>query len=282
MKLAPVSEYTAPHDEAALLADLARGPATLLAGGQSLVPSLAMREPPAGMPVPPSRLIDLNRVKGADRVEHRGGTLVLGAMVRHARLARDPLVQTLAPMLAEAALHIGNAAIRNRGTFGGALAWGDPTAEWPLCAVALGATLVLRRQGSERRITAKAFFTTDRRFRIDPGEWLAEIHLPASSPNDVHLFEEIALRPTAPAIASLAVTLQNEDVVMAANGPTAGPVRLREAAAALARGAPLAVVHAAAQTDILAASGDPGPYQRHLLDTLISRAVARLPERSPQ
>src|SRR5215216_212108 len=93
--------------------------AKILAGGQSLVPLLNMRL------ARPSALVDINGVAGLDRVRAVDGTLALGALVRHTDLARSAEVRARAPLLAEAAGHVGHRAIRNRGTLGGSVAHAD-------------------------------------------------------------------------------------------------------------------------------------------------------------
>ncbi|RAI32934.1 FAD binding domain-containing protein, partial [Rhodoplanes serenus] len=109
----------------------------VLAGGQSLMPLMAMRL------AAPARLVDINRLAALERLEVIDGRLVIGALVRHHRLATDPRVAAAAPLLAHAATQVAHPAIRNRGTFGGSLAHADPAAAFPACALALGATLTL-------------------------------------------------------------------------------------------------------------------------------------------
>ena len=110
----------------------AAGPeAQILAGGQSLLATLAFRLSA------PSTLIDITRIAALKGVSVAGNVLRIGALTRHADLARDPLVARHAPMLAEAAPLIAHPAIRNRGTIGGSLALADPAAELPACVVAL-------------------------------------------------------------------------------------------------------------------------------------------------
>ena len=124
----------------------------ILAGGQSLVPMLNLRL------VRPAVLIDLNGVPGLDHITPRAtGGPSSGALVRHAALADSAPVIERAPLLAEAARHIGHAAIRHRGTLGGSLAHGDPTAELPAARVALDAELVLHVPRGTRTIQAPGF-----------------------------------------------------------------------------------------------------------------------------
>ena len=138
MKPAPF-RYARPESLAEALTLLAAGggEAKLLAGGQSLVPMLNMRL------VRPAVLVDLNGAAAGSAASPPRPTAAsrIGALTRHADLAASPLVRERAPLLAEAARHVGHAAIRNRGTLGGSLAHADPAAELPAVLVALGAEL---------------------------------------------------------------------------------------------------------------------------------------------
>ncbi|MDH4146632.1 MAG: FAD binding domain-containing protein [Acidimicrobiia bacterium] len=123
--------------------------AKVLAGGQSLVPLMALRL------ARPAILVDVNRVAELHGVETgAAGTVRVGATTRHAELAR----QRAHPLLAEAARHIGHTAIRTRGTFGGSLAHADPAAELPLVASATAAVLELASARGARRVAAADFF----------------------------------------------------------------------------------------------------------------------------
>ena len=110
--------------------------ARLLAGGQSLLAALNLRLSE------PAILVDMGRIGQAD-ITAGDERLRLGALATHAAIGRSATVAEAAPMLAQAVPHIAHPAIRNRGTIGGSLALGDPAAEWPACALALGAEIVL-------------------------------------------------------------------------------------------------------------------------------------------
>ena len=118
--------------------------AKILAGGQSLLPLMALR---LGRP---SVLVDIGRVPGLDAVAVDGDDLVIGAPTTHARLGRDPEVARRAPLLAEVAPLVAHAAVRNRGTLGGSLAHNDPAAEWPAVALLLGASVTAVGTGGAR------------------------------------------------------------------------------------------------------------------------------------
>ena len=149
MKAAPFEYVRAGSVEEAVgaLAD-AEGGGKVLAGGQSLMPLLALRL------ARPSVLVDVNRIPGLDGIEARDGEVRLGALVRHARLAE----QKAHPLLARAAALIGHPAIRSRGTIAGSLAHADPSAELPACAIALGMTLEVASPAGTREVAADELF----------------------------------------------------------------------------------------------------------------------------
>jgi carbon-monoxide dehydrogenase medium subunit len=209
--------------------------ARLLAGGQTLLATLNMRLSQ------PALLVDIGGLTQLAGISVEGGMLRIGAMTRHVEVEESPLVAQHAPLLAQAAPHIAHRAIRNLGTFGGALAYADPAAEWPACVVALGGTLVLLGAGGERRVPAADFFqglfTTARR----DDELLVACELPLIAPGQRHHFSELARRHGDYAIAGLAAcaTVQGSqlsDVRLAFLSLDDRPVRARAAEAVLAAG----------------------------------------------
>ncbi len=121
----------------------------VLAGGQTLLPTLKQRL------AQPGTLVDLARIPGLSAIERRGEGLSIGAMARHAAVATSPLVREAIPALAELAGMIGDPAVRNRGTLGGSIANNDPTADYPAACLALGATIIT----NARQLAADDFFT---------------------------------------------------------------------------------------------------------------------------
>ena len=203
MKPAPF-DYVAARslDEAlALLADFG-GDAKLLAGGQSLIPVLNFRL------AQPAKLIDLNRVPDLDFVRAQpDGSLRLGALVRHRRLERDPVIARHAPLVHETAPHIAHPQIRNRGTLGGSLAHADPAAELPAVALALEARFLLKSRAGERWLEASEFFTGLFATALEPDEMLVEVDLPALPPRTGTAFLEAARRHGDYAMAGVAATV---------------------------------------------------------------------------
>ena len=149
-------------DACRILAD-SGGEAVAVAGGQSLLAGLNMRLSA------PKLLVDIADLKELRGQSHAGCTVRLGALTRHAELLSSELVRVHLPLLITAAPHIGHVAIRNRGTLGGSLAYADPAAELPACAVALGATLVLASATDERRGEGRGLL--QRVVRDRPAAW---------------------------------------------------------------------------------------------------------------
>ncbi len=266
----------------------AAGPeAQILAGGQSLLATLAFRLSA------PSTLIDITRIAALKGVSVAGNVLRIGALTRHADLARDALVARHAPMLAEAAPLIAHPAIRNRGTIGGSLALADPAAELPACVVALGATLVLASRAGERRVPAADFFQGLFTTALDAGEIITAVEVPVATATSRQTIVEVTRRSGDYAMAGLAAALEVDGgVVTSARlvffGIGSGAEVARGASAALTGKALSAETIAAAQA---ALDGDLDPptdlhggpeMKRHLARVLIRRALASSPGSSEQ
>lgn len=150
--------------------------ARILAGGQTLLATLNMRLSQ------PALLIDIAGLaawRGIAVVDTAAGpALRIGALTRHAEVEESALVAQHAPLLTQAAPHVAHRAIRNRGTFGGALAYADPAAEWPACVLALRGTLVLAGAAGERRVDADDFFLGLYTTALREGELLVACELP--------------------------------------------------------------------------------------------------------
>jgi aerobic carbon-monoxide dehydrogenase medium subunit len=202
MKLPPV-EYEAPTTVAEavdLLAEHA-DEASVLAGGQSLIPLLALRL------ARPEVLVDVNGIGELSGVAATDGWVALGAMTREYVAEASKTIADSVPLLAAALPLIGHEAIRSRGTIGGSLAHADPAAELPAVARALDAEFVVRGQSGERVIPAAEWFEgylmTSRR----PDELLVEVRFPAAGPGTGVSFQEVARRHGDFAIVGLAVSL---------------------------------------------------------------------------
>ncbi len=184
-------DYYAPGslDEALALLGRLGAAAKLLAGGQSLVPLLNMRL------ARPQAIVDLNRVPGLAGIRRDGGELVLGAMVRHLQLERDPLVREHVPLLAEAAGHIAHVQIRTRGTLGGSLANAAPAAELPAVAATLEAKLVVSSaSGGTRTLGPAEFFAGPLQTTLAANEVVVEVRVPIPDRGTGWAFVEFARR----------------------------------------------------------------------------------------
>ena len=199
MKAAPFA-YAKPSTVAQALELLERhgDDARVLAGGQSLLPSLNMRLSS------PSLLVDIGALDELGGIAVLDGHLRIGALVTHAALQRSAEVAKHVPLLAQAVPHVAHPAIRNRGTLGGSLALADPAAEYPACAVALDARIVLRSRKGERRVRAVEFFKGLFETDLRPGEILAAAEFPLAKPGDASVFLELARRHGDYAIVGLA------------------------------------------------------------------------------
>jgi aerobic carbon-monoxide dehydrogenase medium subunit len=225
MKLPPV-DYEAPETVSGALELLAehQDEANVLAGGQSLIPLLALRL------AHPAVLIDINGIAELSGVSAAGGWVAIGAMTREYAAEESGTIADAVPLLAAALPLIGHEAIRSRGTIGGSLAHADPAAELPAVARALDAEFVVRSQSGERVIPAADWFegylTTSRR----PDELLAEVRFPAAGRGTGISFQEVARRHGDFAIVGLAVSLTLSDGVisdarLAFSGVSDVPVR---------------------------------------------------------
>jgi aerobic carbon-monoxide dehydrogenase medium subunit len=273
--------------EAAALLAAAPGENKLLAGGQSLVPMLNMRL------VRPDVLVDLNSVRelaGITPTPARG--LRIGAMTRHAELAASAAVRERAPLLAEAARHVGHAAIRNQGTLGGSVAHADPAAELPAALVALDARVQVTGPRGSRSIAARDFFRGLLATALAPDEILTAIEVPPQGPG--WGFVEIARRPGDFALAGVIAVVRGDRPLTLPSPPRGGegdpirivgfglgdrPIRLESAERALA-GAPLDVESAARAGAAAGPDCDPpgdvhgsADYRRHLATVLTERAL---------
>jgi len=229
MKLPPV-EYEAPRTVAEAIDLLAEhlDEASVLAGGQSLIPLLALRL------ARPAVLIDINGIDELSGVSATDGWVAIGAMTREYVAEKSETVASTVPLLAAALPLIGHEAIRSRGTIGGSLAHADPAAELPAVARALDAEFVVRDPSGERVIPAAQWFegylTTSRH----PDELLTEVRFPTARRGTGVSFQEVARRHGDFAIVGLAASLTlSEGVISDARLAFAGmsDVPVRAAAA---------------------------------------------------
>jgi aerobic carbon-monoxide dehydrogenase medium subunit len=233
MKAAAFS-YTRPRHLSEVLSLLAEhgDEARLLAGGQTLLATLNMRLSE------PSLLIDLSAVKELKGLGLQGNNLRIGALVTHTEIETSPLVAQHAPLLSAAATHIAHRAIRNLGTFGGSIAYGDPAAEWPACLLALNGVVLVRGPKGERRIAADDFFTGLYTTELAPDEVIVACEVPITQVDDKFAFSELARRHGDYAVVGLAASakLRNgaiEQIRLAWLGVGSTPMRSSDTERAL-------------------------------------------------
>ncbi len=256
MKPAPF-DYVAPDsiEEACAVLAEAGGGATVLAGGQTLMPLLALRMSQ------PFILVDINRVVALTGVTRGAGVTRIGPTLRqNAALADEGLAQAL-PVLVMAVSHVGHHQTRNRGTIGGSISFGEPAAEMPATALALGARIEARSAGGVREIAAEDFYFGPYATALEPDELVTSLIFPDWPEATVPIFREVARRPGDFALVGLVGALGVEDgkIVRAGlawfgMGPT--PIKARQAEAALL-GQGVAGLDARAIADLAIADTDP-------------------------
>ncbi|HEY0643264.1 MAG TPA: FAD binding domain-containing protein, partial [Nocardioides sp.] len=287
MKPAPFA-YVRPGTTEDALAELGRDGAKVLAGGQSLVPVLAMR---LGRP---STLVDINAVPELHQVSRSNGHLRVGATVRQRQVQYDDAAASV-PLLRLALPWVGHREIRSRGTVCGSIAHADPSAELPAVASCLGATMVVASTGGTREIPAGEFFTGAMSTAVLPDELLTEVRFPVAEDDEGFGFGEFARRHGDFALAGVAVrvrtTSAGPDARISCFGISDHPVtrdvsqQLRAAldatgadpeASGLSRALGDHAVDIA--DDMVDTGGDAhasAAYRRQLVAGLISRHVAR-------
>jgi len=261
--------------------------AKILAGGQSLVPMMAMRL------VRPAWLIDINEIPALKFVKIEKDAVRVGACTRQCTVERDQALAARVPLLAQALAWVGHVQTRNRGTIGGSLAHADPCAELPLVAQVLGARMLLRSGSGTRTLEAERFFSGPMATSARSDECLEEIHWPAWSWRHTgSAFTEISMRhgdfAMVAAAAQIAIDGDGRCVRAAFGLGGAGgtPLAFPKIAARLV-GTRLddAAVNDAAQA--AATETEPGSdlhasaeYRRHLAGVLAARALREARERA--
>jgi len=270
-------EYESPRTLGEALALLAsRADAKLLAGGHSLLPAMKLRV------AAPATLIDLGRIDGLSYIRNAGDKIAIGAMTTHAEIAASELLRAASPLLAEAASHIGDVQVRNRGTLGGSLAHADPAADYPAAILALDAEMVAMSERGERVIPARKFFTGLMTSALRPNEILTEVRIPKTTGAGT-AYQKFHHPASGFAVVGVAavVKLRGANVASAAVGITGVGMHAYRAAAveAALRGKPLSAIAAAAEKAAgkIEALGDTyasADYRRHLAQVFTRRALA--------
>jgi len=195
---APPFAYVKPRSLAEAFELIERPGAKVLAGGQSLIPSLNMRLSA------PELLVDITGLSSLKTITLEQGVVRIGALVTHTQLAESEPIAKHVPLLAQAVSHIAHPAIRNRGTLGGSIAFADPAAEYPACLVALDASIVVQGKAGERMVPAQKFFKGLFEVDLAPGELVVAAEIRAQLKDERSAFLELARRHGDYAIIGLA------------------------------------------------------------------------------
>jgi aerobic carbon-monoxide dehydrogenase medium subunit len=274
-------QYHAPktvEEALAMLAEYAPDDGRVLAGGQSLVPTMAFRL------ARPHHLVDINGIEALRRLGVEDDRLVIGAGVRHQAFHRAVVDGPLGTLLSAVMRHIAHYPIRTRGTFCGSIANADPASEWCLVAATLGAEMVARSARGTRTISSADFFQGILTTALEPDELLAEVRLPLIGPNTRTGFYEFNRRAGDFAMGMALVTFRLDGGVIAAprvgiGGAETHPRRIAEAEALLEGHAPddgtfrAAAAAAAAAIDPLTDHQTSAEYRRELVAAVTRRAL---------
>ena len=279
MKPAPFTYHRPGSLEEALviLSQVAEEDGRIIAGGQSLVPMMALRL------AQPAHLVDINGIPSLQGIEVEQQSLVIRALARHAHFQK-PVSYPLGPLLATVAQHIAHYPIRQRGTFCGSLAHADPASEWCLTAVTLGATVIAQSRDGSREIPAHTFIEGPMTTALEADEMISAVRLPVPDRASRFGFYEFNRRAGDFALAMCLVTFTLEEdrmtgVRLGIGGAEDAPRRLTEVENALTNDrltqeTILAASELAASVIIpLEDTQTPPDYRRQLVKTVVRRAL---------
>jgi carbon-monoxide dehydrogenase medium subunit len=264
MKCAPFEYVRARSvEEVVKVLGEAGGDGKILAGGQSLVPVLALRM------ARPSVLVDVNRIPGLGAIRPVDGALEVGALVRHSRLVE----QAHHPLLAEAATWIGHTAIRTRGTTGGSIAHADPSAELPVVAAGTAAQITVAGPAGERTVPAEELFVSALMTSLEDDEMIVRVRFPQPRRWG---FAEFSRRHGDFALVTAVVAEIDGAVRVTLGGVGAVPVRAMEAERVLAGGGSAREAARAASAEIEPTADLHGtvPFRRAIAGEMVRRALA--------
>lgn len=283
----PPFNYHRPDTLAEALSLLAEhgDDAKVLAGGQSLLPVMALR---LGRP---EHVIDINRVPGLDRIAVSGEGVSIGALVRHVTAERSAELATAAPLVHAAMPHIGHRAIRSQGTVCGSIAHADPAAEMPAVCLATAATMVATSVDGQREMAASDFGQGYLTTALKPTEILTEVRFPTWSPTASGTVIEVARRHGDYALVGLACMVDAPDgkiadAALSFFGVANTPVRMVAAEQSLLgksledlfafdTAADLVASNIAPSADVHATSN----YRKHLAGVLTRKGLAQVADR---
>jgi carbon-monoxide dehydrogenase medium subunit len=266
-------------DEALTLLGKHKDDAKLLAGGHSLIPAMKLRL------LQPQVLIDISRIKDLSYIRQEGSGIRIGAMTTHYQIESSDLLRRVCPLLPEAAGHLGDVQVRNKGTIGGSLAHADPAADWPASVIALDADIVLTSAKGDRTVKADKFFTELFTTALQSGEILREIRFEAPKGRVGQCYMKFRHPASGFAVVGVAVSLsldgsgkcQTAGVGITGASPKAyratGVENALKGSALDGKLLSAAAAHATdgvdANTDLFAS----GEYRRHLAEVYARRAL---------
>jgi len=276
-------EYVRPRSVEEACAILNSDPdAAILAGGQTLVPLMAMRL------ARPTLLVDIARIPELHGIRDHGATIGIGAATRQATAANDDLITRKVPLLAAALPWIGHAATRNRGTVGGSVANADPAAEIPLVLVTLTGSVMLRDSAGLGIVGADDFFVGPMMTSMAAGSCITEVRFPIWHEGHIGVgFQEISARRSDFALVSAAAQVALDEsgrctaCALGIGGATAVPRRLDTVGDSLMASdlshAQIrdAVRAATASLEIMSSPHASDDYRRRAAETLGARALAQ-------
>ncbi len=280
MKPAPFTYHRPGNLEQALLilSQVAAEDGRILAGGQSLVPMMALRL------AFPAHLVDINNIASLQGIEAQPQSLLIHALARHARFRRPAVPGPLGRLLATVSQYIAHDPIRQRGTFCGSLAHADPASEWCLTAITLDGTVHAQSRDGSREIPAQAFIEAPMTTALEADEMITALRLPHPPPAARFGFYEFNRRAGDFALAMCQVMVTLEDdrmtgVRLGIGGVEDVPRRLTEVEQALT-GLRLRqetiLVAADLAANLITPMEDiqtPAEYRRHLAGIVVQRAL---------
>ena len=242
--------------------------AKFLAGGHSLLPLMKLRL------AQPSVLIDIARISDLSYITDAGSYIAIGAMTRHMDVEKSPIVAQHAPLLANAASHVGDPQVRHRGTIGGSIAHSDSASDLPATALALGATYIAQGPNGTREIAAidfhKGFLESD----LQPDEMLTEIRIPKMN-GATWGFQKFNRRAQDWAIVGVAAWKRGTESGVALVNMGSVPILATSVSKAIAGGASIAEAAelAAAEAEPQSDANASAEYREHLAKVLVRRAL---------
>ncbi|MHB8731365.1 MAG: FAD binding domain-containing protein [bacterium] len=280
-------EYHAPSTvkEAIGLLERHGDDAKLLAGGHSLLPIMKFRL------AQPKVVVDIGRIAGLDKIEAKGSTITIGALVTHDAVEQSEALQKQCPLLPETAAVIGDMQVRNRGTIGGALAHADPAADYPGAILALEAEIVATGPKGNRTIPAKDFFVEMLTTALKPTEIITEVRVPATGKGTATAYLKHPHPASGYAVVGVAVVLQMsggkcQKAAIGINGVAGKAYRASAVEKALVgkvldeKTVADAAAHAADGVDVQADLYASSEFRAHLASVYTKRAILKAASRA--